>query len=351
MTILEGRKLGFRFLVLDPDPDAPASRIADRWFSPEKVEEFYRESDVITWEFEHIEERIIEKCLSKLATPPRAIEIKGRRSREKAFLSGLGIRMPEFTVCRGSDLPDVVRSFGIPAVIKRDRLGYDGKGQFVVKSEEDLNSVAGEVDKRETYVVEKFIDFKKEISILLVRNREGEVRTYPLTENLHRKGILIKNWVTDSEDYKNTAFGIARKIADSLSINGLLAVEFFLTPEGDLLVNEIAPRPHNTGHYTLDGARTSQFENLVRSLGDLPLGETDPVGFGGMVNILGIPYESLPLAELLSLGGTKIYWYGKEPRPRRKLGHVNVVCDDRDTLMDTLSRVESLLYSASGVVG
>ncbi len=351
MTILEGRKLGFNFFVLDADQRAPASRIADMWFHPDQVREFRDHCDIITWEFEHIEEGIIDKCLDRLATPPRALEIKWKRSREKAFLSEIGIEVPEYIVCNGGDLERELKNFGLPAVVKADRLGYDGKGQFLVRDEEDLNSLGNSVKEEETYVVERFIDFAKELSVIVVRSREGEVRAYPVTENVHREGILIRNRVLTSFERAETALGVAEKIAQELSITGLLTVEFFLTKEGRLLVNEIAPRPHNTGHYTLDGALTSQFENLVRVLSSLSLGSTEPVRYAGMVNILGTPYEALPVSEILSIEGAKLYWYGKEPRPRRKLGHVNVVKKSEEDLLEDLLKIESLLHSTSGVPG
>lgn len=350
MTILEGRKLGFNFFVLDADQRAPASRIADMWFHPEQVEEFREHCDIITWEFEHIEQGIIEKCLDKLATPPRALEIKWKRSREKAFLSEVGIEVPEYTVCSGGDLERELKNFGLPAVVKADRLGYDGKGQFLVRKEGDLDLLRISVQTEETYVIERFIDFERELSVIVVRNREGEIRAYPVTENVHREGILIRNRVLPSFERANTALGIAEKIAQELSVTGLLTVEFFLTKEGNLLVNEIAPRPHNTGHCTLDGALTSQFENLVRSLSSLPLGSTESVGYAGMVNILGTPYEALPISEILSIEGAKLYWYGKEPRQRRKLGHVNVVKETEEDLLEDLLKIESLLHYTSGVL-
>ncbi len=350
MTILEGRKLSFNFCVLDPNPRAPASRIADMWFHPEQVREFRDHCDVITWEFEHIEEGVIEKCFDRLATPPRAIEIKWKRSEEKVFLSELGIAIPDYVICNGGDLEREVKNFGLPVVVKADRLGYDGKGQFLVKDEEDLGFLCNSVQRNEVYVVERLIDFAMELSVIVVRSREGEIRAYPATENLHRDGILIRNRVLTSFEGLKTALAVAEKIAHELSITGLLTVEFFLTEEGRLLVNEIAPRPHNTGHYTLDGAITSQFENLVRALSSLPLGMTDPLGFSGMVNILGTPFDSLPLGEILSIQGAKVYWYGKEPKPRRKLGHVNVVKEKEEELLDDLHRIERFLHSTSGVL-
>ncbi|MDQ7037880.1 MAG: ATP-grasp domain-containing protein, partial [Aquificota bacterium] len=175
------------------------------------------------------------------------------------------------------------------------------------------------------FVVEELVDFEREVSVVGVRDDMGRVEVFPLTENLHREGILIHNRTVTLPEVEREVTSITKALMEDLNIVGLLAVEFFITGDGKVLINEIAPRPHNTGHYTLDGTYTSQFENLIRAICGLPLGSTRLKAPSGMVNILGLDLEDINLRDLLSTEGTKIYWYGKKKRPRRKMGHINVV--------------------------
>ena len=341
MTILEGRKLGLRFLVLDKDPEAPASRLGDGWFPPEKVDEFYRNSDLIIWEFEHIEDQIIEACEGKLACPPLSLYLKKSRKEEKRFLYRRGFPLARFSVAELSELKKSVKEFGLPLVLKADKQGYDGKGQYMLKKEEDLE-ILDRLTEGE-FVLERFIDFEKEVSVIAVVDKEGRGKVYPLTENVHEKGILVKNRTIEDRGVFKRASEIALDLARELEIKGLLAVEFFLTKEGELLINEFAPRPHNTGHYTLDGAVTSQFENLLRAVVGLPVGGTERIAFIGMVNILGMQESELPLQDLLSVEGAKVYWYGKKAKPGRKMGHVNIVSTTEEDLLRRMERVSELL--------
>ncbi len=344
MTILEGRKLGLNFFVLDKDPGAPASRVADGWFPPEKVEDFYRLCDIITYEFEHIEEEVLERVEDKVLPRLKALRLKQSRGEEKDFLYKLGYPVAPFRRGRLNQLGSLVEEVGYPAVIKCERLGYDGKGQYRVFRKEDLKEVEKNHSPEESFVVEEFVSFQREISAVGVRDLEGRVKVFPITENVHDEGILLYNRTVDRLPYEKEVVGIVTQLMEDLGIVGLLAVEFFVTGEEEVLINEFAPRPHNTGHYTLDGTFTSQFENLLRAITGLPLGSTRLKVPTGMVNILGISREELPLEELLQVEGAKVYWYGKERKPRRKVGHVNVVSTERDKLGDKLDKLLRILY-------
>lgn len=344
MTILEGRKLGINFLVLDPNPNAPASRIADAWFPPEKVEEFYRGSDVITYEFEHIEDEVLESVEGKLIPNPLALRLKKDRGEEKGFLYKHGYPVPRFRRVKTEELKEAVSELGLPAVVKSTRLGYDGKGQYRIRREEDLGQVFKSHSEGESFVVEEFVDFELEASAVGVRDSEGRTLVFPITMNVHDEGILLYNYTVGKAPWEKELVDIIVSLLEDLKIVGLLAVEFFITKKGDVLINEFAPRPHNTAHYTLDGTFTSQFENLLRAILGLPLGSTQLKLPTGMVNILGLPLKEINLPELLSVKGSRLYWYGKEPKPRRKVGHVNIVSGSLSGLKERLERILKILY-------
>ncbi len=344
MTILEGKKLGFNFFVLDKNPNAPASRIADRWFPPEKVKEFCRVSDVITYEFEHIDDEVLEKIEDEVLPSLNVLELKRSRGKEKTFLYKQGYPVANFRIGNLSQLEYMVEEVGYPAVVKAEKLGYDGKGQYRVRTKEDLEDIYRNHGEGESFVIEEFIDFRMEVSAVGVRDRKGSVRVYPVTENVHEKGILLYNWVSDRKVCEKEVVDIISELMEDLSIVGLLAVEFFITKDDRVLINEFAPRPHNTGHYTLDGTYTSQFENLVRAITDLPLGSTQLKINSGMVNILGLSYDELHIEEILSIKGTKLYWYGKEKRERRKMGHVNVVGKNVENVKSKIEKILKTLY-------
>ncbi len=343
MTILEGRKFGFKFFVLDKNPDAPASTIADGWFPPEKVEEFSKLCDVITYEFEHIEDSVLENLKGEVLPSLEVLRIKRSRGNEKSFLLKAGYPVPRFEVCRLESLEECVRRIGLPAVVKAERLGYDGKGQYRVLSLKDLKNIRANHPEGESFVVEEMVHFRAEVSTVGARDKRGRIEVFPVTQNVHEEGILLYNWTLEEEVPKEVV-DIVSDLMEDLSIVGLLAVEFFITEEGKVLINEFAPRPHNTGHYTLDGAYTSQFENLLRAITDIPLGSTRLKAPSGMVNIIGLSLEEIELQEILSIEGAKLYWYGKEKRKRRKMGHVNVVAEDTDTLKIKLQKILKGLY-------
>lgn len=344
MTILEGKKLGFNFFVLDSDPHAPASRIADRWFSPEEVDEFVRLCDVITYEFEHIEEEVLQRAEGKTIPNLTALRLKRSRGEEKNFLYKHGYPVANFRRGKLSQLKELLQEIGFPAVVKCEKLGYDGKGQYRVFREEDIEVILENHSEEESFVVEEFIDFQGEVSAVGVRDSEGNIKVFPITENIHDEGILLYNRTAERLTYEKEIVSIVSQLLEDLKIVGLLAVEFFVTKEHKVLINEFAPRPHNTGHYTLDGCYTSQFENLLRAITGLPLGSTKLKASTGMVNILGMSLEELPMEEILRIEGTKIYWYGKEKKPRRKVGHINVVSRNESQTEEKLEKLLRIIY-------
>ncbi|MFN3946470.1 MAG: 5-(carboxyamino)imidazole ribonucleotide synthase [Aquificaceae bacterium] len=343
MTILEGRRFGFGFFVLDPSPKAPGSKIADKWFPPERVEEFIKECDVITYEFEHIEERVLEKVYD-LTTPSLSLlELKRSKIKEKEFYRKNNYPTVDFVVTDGKTLREKVKTFGFPCVIKAERLGYDGKGQYRVYYEEDIEGVLKNHPEEDRFLVERLVDFSFEFSLIGVRDKKGNRHVYPLTINHHDKGILLYNLTRNL--YIKEAQEVLFSLMEDLNLVGLLAVEFFYTWDGKVLINEFAPRPHNTGHYTLDGCYTSQFENLLRAICSLPLGSTRLKSPSGMVNLLGLSLENIDLESLLSIEGTKLYWYGKEKKPRRKMGHINLVATTEQELEERIEKILNLIYS------
>ncbi|MGC8852104.1 MAG: 5-(carboxyamino)imidazole ribonucleotide synthase [Hydrogenobacter sp.] len=341
MTILEGRKLGFEFFVLNEDPKSPACRIADACFTPDEVDTFLRNCDVVTYEFEHIEQEVVEKVSHLLSPSAEVLRLKSSRILEKSFYRKMGYPTAEFTFAKGEDLYKKLAEFGLPAVVKAEKLGYDGKGQYVVKNLSQADEISKNHPKDENFLVERFVDFLFEFSLIGVRSKRGDIKVYPMTVNHHEKGILLYNHTKSL--YLKEAQDILTSLMEDLNIVGLLAVEFFYCQNGKVLINEIAPRPHNTGHYTLDGCYTSQFENLLRAIADLPLGSTNLKLPSGMINLLGVSLEDIDLRSLLSIEGTKLYWYGKEKRKRRKMGHINVVASTEEELTEKINIILRLV--------
>ena len=343
MLALAGYPLGMRFRFLGPASDSPASLLADHltvdYADKSALERFARGLDVITYEFENVpveEVRYLEK-LVPVYPPPIALEKAQDRLVEKSFFCELGIPTLRFT----TSFSDGRRNeLGFPAVLKTRRMGYDGKGQVVVHSETDLNN---ELKGRnmDELILEEFISFERELSIIGVRNKAGEMGFYPLVENHHCDGILRLSLMTKnvSSRLQDQAEEYCVTVMSALDYVGVLAIEFF-EKDGHLLANEMAPRVHNSGHWTIEGAVTSQFENHVRAVSDTPLGSTNPLGMCAMVNLVG----SLPdVKSILKIGGAHLHLYDKTPRPKRKIGHVTFVEKDVETLQKKLDMLKEIV--------
>jgi 5-(carboxyamino)imidazole ribonucleotide synthase len=260
--------------------------------------------------------------------PPIALEKAQDRYIEKSFLSALGIPTPRFTI-------DITAAFGFPAVLKTRRMGYDGKGQKIIRAAADLGN-----ENPDGMILEEYVSFDRELSMIAVRNRSGEMKCYPLVENHHRDGILRLSLITGSvgSDLQRQAEEYIRNVMTTLDYVGVLTVEFF-EKDGHLLANEMAPRVHNSGHWTIEGAVTSQFENHVRALTDAPLGSTSPLGVCAMVNLVG----HLPdVISILKIEGAHLHLYDKAPRPKRKIGHITFIEKDLDTLLRKLDLLKEI---------
>src|SRR5215207_9562407 len=323
MLVLAGYPLGMRFRFLDPASDSPAGLLAEHlafdYSDTSALERFAGGLDVITYEFENVPEetaRYLEKFIP-VYPPPLALEKAQDRLIEKSFFCGLGIPTPVFT----TDFENS-HSIGFPAILKTRRLGYDGKGQVVVGSDTELK-IGLKSGNSEELILEEFIPFERELSLIGVRNRAGDMRFYPLVENHHDEGILRLSLVSGdiSPTLQKQAEEYAMKVMSALEYVGVLTIEFF-EKEGRLLANEMAPRVHNSGHWTIEGAVTSQFENHLRAVTDLPLGSTRALGHSAMINLLG---RMPPRAKLLAEPGLHVHDYGKQARPGRKLGHCTLI--------------------------
>ena len=337
MLALAGYPLDFHFRFLDPSPQAPVGRIASRvtaeYTDFEALEKFAHGLALVTYEFENVPveaARFLQK-LVPVYPSTQALETAQDRRSEKLLFQKLGIPTTEFAVVNSADeLDQAVRKIGLPGVLKTCRLGYDGKGQWVLLNREDVERIKKEV-RSAPLILEKFVKFSRELSILAVRARDGATSFYPLVENHHRGGILRLSLAPAPrlpEALQHEAEDAARRVLEALDYVGVLAIELFEC-DGRLLANEMAPRVHNSGHWTIEGAVTSQFENHLRAVSGLPLGVTRTLGFSAMLNLIG----ELPDAnELLAVADAHLHLYGKAPRPGRKVGHVTLRADSVEQL-------------------
>ncbi|GAB6945886.1 5-(carboxyamino)imidazole ribonucleotide synthase [Vulcanisaeta sp. JCM 16161] len=345
MMILESRKLGIKFLVYDEDPEAPALRVGDGRYVGDSWKELIVKSDIVTFEFEHVNPNAISEAesLGKLRPNSLTIWLKQDKIREKVFLKDHGFPVPRFMVIKApEDMYDAFNKFG-RVVFKEPQGAYDGRGQYYVMGKSDLDKVP----MKFPLLAEEFVDIYKEVSVILARSKNGEVVTYPVTENYHYNGILLYSIAPAgvNEEVANEVKEIAVSLAKTLNYIGVLTIEFFITRDGEVLINEFAPRVHNSGHWTLMGAAVSQFENHVRAVLDLPLGSTELLKPAGIVNMLGVPYDENIINKILAIPGTSVWWYGKaRVRPRRKMGHVNVVANDVNELKRRIGEVLSVVY-------
>jgi 5-(carboxyamino)imidazole ribonucleotide synthase len=342
LFILAAHDLGYRVVVLDPDPDSPAGRVADEhlhasYNDPWALERMAQDCAAVTTEFENIPAETLERLAEVVPVFPAADAVRTAqdRIREKTFIREAGLPTAPFAVVRSvDDLDAAMAAVGVPAILKRAALGYDGKGQVRIGAAEELGpafAALGEVP----CVLERRVELEREVSVVLARGGQGEALCFPLAENEHRGGILDVSIVPArvSERIASQARAMALSLAERLDYRGVMAVEFFLTRDGDLLVNEIAPRPHNSGHYTIDACATSQFEQQLRALCGLPLGDVRLLSPVVMVNLLGDLWaEREPHWDrIFSADGAQLHLYGKrEPRPGRKMGHFCVLDCDAD---------------------
>jgi 5-(carboxyamino)imidazole ribonucleotide synthase len=355
-------RLGYRVHVYEPSADSPAAEVSAHavhapYTDLAALEAFVRGCDAVTYEFENIPAEPLWRLENAGVFRPKwqILEVTQNRLREKTWLRKNEFPHVTFAECEaGGDLVATIRRIGLPCVVKTADFGYDGKGQQKVSDEASLARAVSAFQGQRA-VVERWIDFKCELSVLVARSAAGEVRCFPVAENIHTRHILDFSLVPARvpADLQDQARALAEAIAARLDLVGLLAVELFLTDRGEILVNELAPRPHNSGHWTLDACATSQFEQHVRAVAGLPLGDASPTAPAAvMVNILGDAWKwsgdrcvgPPDWSALLREPRVHLHLYGKtEPRPGRKMGHFTVIGDTPDAALERARRLKASL--------
>jgi 5-(carboxyamino)imidazole ribonucleotide synthase len=337
MLALAGHPMGHTFVVLTPENGSPASAVAEtivaRYEDRDALDQLLARSDVVTYEFENVPQEAVEYLEARVPVRPdrTALRLASDRVNEKELFARCGIPTVRWqAIDEASQMDGAVRAIGLPSVLKTRREGYDGKGQRVLRRSADVEGSFTGLGGH-ALILESFVDFRRELSIVAVRGVGGDVAFYPLVENRHEGGILrfTRAPAPDlDEGHQARAETYARALLEALDYVGVLALELF--DDGvDLLANEIAPRVHNSGHWTIEGAETSQFENHLRAITGAPLGSTRARGESAMINLIGAPPDA---AKILAVPGAYLHLYGKAPRPGRKIGHVTVTAADRGTL-------------------
>ena len=358
MLALAGYPLGLHFRFFDPSPEAPVGRIASRVtaeFSDEAaLEKFANGLELVTYEFENVPVAAVRFLAERVPVfpPPAALEAAQDRLQEKQLFQDLGIPTTEFAPVHNREALDfAIKKVGLPAMLKTCRMGYDGKGQWPLRSTEDIARAKselpaaglGDTETEAPFILERFVPFIRELSVLAVRARTGETAVYPLVENHHRGGILRLSLAPAPRldpAIQRAAEEAARSVFDELQYVGVLAIEFF-EQDGHLLANEMAPRVHNSGHWTIEGALTSQFENHLRAVMGLPLGSTHAIGSSAMLNLIGELPDS---AEVLTIRDAHLHLYGKSPRAGRKLGHITLRAVSAEQLASRLAELPGFFH-------
>jgi 5-(carboxyamino)imidazole ribonucleotide synthase len=347
MLGLAGRNLGLELTFLDPSAESPASAVGElivAEYTDGAALARLSAAAVVTFEFENVPVTAVKalEARGRVLPSSRALEVAQDRVNEKTCFRSLGIATPAFeAVDTWPELQSALGRVGLPAVLKTRRFGYDGKGQAVLRSEADAKTAFERLGGA-PLILESFVRFQRELSIIAVRSSTGHVLCYPLVENHHAHGILRKT-IAPAPDVTAALQASANqhieKLLQHLDYVGVLALELFEV-DGELVANEIAPRVHNTGHWTIEGARTSQFENHLRAILGLPLGETEAVAPCAMLNLIGVAPDP---AAVLAVPDAHLHWYGKEPRAGRKVGHVTVRAPDAATLAERVAHLERVV--------
>ena len=353
MFVFEAKRMGYHVVVLDPKPNSPAGQVADEQIVASfddiwAYRELARKTDVITFEFEHINVDLlatIENEGYRVIPSSKTLDIIQNKFNQKSMLSKIGVNVPKFSMVNSlEELKKEFLYFGHKAILKTCTNGYDGKGNFIIKNEEDLENAYQQFGEQE-FFIEAFIDYIMEVSIVVVKNNSG-IFFYPVAENEHRDSILIKSLIPASlpEAVINKVHAVSEKIIEALDDFGIYCIEFFIDKNMDVLVNEIAPRPHNSGHYTIEGCVTSQFEQLVRVICGMPVGSTELRMPCAMYNILGNEsvngeYVVSGLDALLVIPDCHFHLYGKSSTNYlKKIGHITTfgetleIADDKAQL-------------------
>jgi 5-(carboxyamino)imidazole ribonucleotide synthase len=370
MFTMAAKKLGYRVAVWDPDPDAPALRLADLPLAAPftdrvSLDTFSASINTATYEWENIPAATVQALERQVPVrpAPRILQIIQNRIEQKTFLAGHKIPVAPFQTVAAPDQLTVSNAVGFPALCKTATLGYDGKGQWRLSGPDDVRALQDELKRttlspggrgqgegRRAWIVEQFLPFEKELSVLVVRGADGDHRFYPVVENVHEAGILRTTRVPAAIDAKTAgqAAALAGSVVDSLDGVGIFCVELFLMKDDRFFVNEVAPRPHNSGHYTLDACTVSQFEQQVRAVCGLPLGEVKLTSPAVMVNLIGEDFTKATtdagIQKFLRDVGARLHVYGKKSvRPGRKMGHVTFLAASADAAWESARTLKQLL--------
>ena len=349
----KAKKMGFHVTILDPTFNCPAAQVSDKhimggFHDKVKLEQLVQETDVTTFELEHVETSILKELYDhghNIYPSPYVIELIQNKYEQKKLLDEKGIPVPKY---KSIETQEDLASFGFPVIQKAKKEGYDGKGVLMLKSADDIQNCI----KTESFI-EELVDIDKELAIIVARNVEGEIKCYPVVEMLFDDRTNICDIVMApariSKEIEQKVVDISVKAIEILDGVGIFGVEFFLTKSGEVLVNEIAPRPHNSGHYTVEACATSQFEQIIRAVTNLPLGSTKLMSPAVMVNLLGEEgYEGEPVIEgirdALRIPELSFHFYGKTyTKPFRKMGHITVLDDDIDEAFKKAMKAKTML--------
>ena len=349
----KAKKMGFHVTILDPTPHCPAAQVSDKqiiggFHDVEKLSQLVEENDVTTFELEHVDTSILKKMYddgNKIYPSPYLIELIQDKFKQKELLDKKGIPVPLYKEVKSEAC---LESFGFPVIQKARKGGYDGKGVVLLKSKEDLSKAI----KADSFI-EELVDIQKEIAVMVARNIEGQIVCYPVVEMLFDERVNICDIVIAparvDEEIRKEVEQIAIKSIEALDGVGIFGVELFLTKDNRILLNEIAPRPHNSGHYTIESCLTSQFEQLIRAVTNLPLGSTKLISPSAMVNLLGEEgYKGEPFVEgiheALEIPGLSFHFYGKkETSPFRKMGHITVLDENLDVALNKAQIAKEIL--------
>ena len=349
----KAKKMGFHVTILDPTFNCPAAQVSDKhimggFHDKAKLEQLVQETDVTTFELEHVETSILKELYDhghNIYPSPYVIELIQNKYEQKKLLDEKGIPVPKY---KSVETQEDLASFGFPDIQKAKKEGYDGKGVFMLKTPEDVVNCI----KTESFI-EELVDIDKELAIIVARNVEGEIKCYPVVEMLFDDRTNICDIVMApakiSKEIEKKVVDISIKSIEVLDGVGIFGVEFFLTKSGEVLVNEIAPRPHNSVHYTVEACATSQFEQIIRAVTNLPLGSTKLMSPAVMVNLLGEEgYEGEPVIEgirdALRIPELSFHFYGKTyTKPFRKMGHITVLDDDIDEAFKKAMKAKAML--------
>ncbi|UJL47240.1 5-(carboxyamino)imidazole ribonucleotide synthase [Virgibacillus sp. NKC19-16] len=349
MMAIAAKYMGYYIAVLDPTTNCPASQVADKQITAayddkQAIKELTEMADVVTYEFENVDltaaTYIEEK--GKLPQGPYALEITQNREKEKQLMKDLGLPIPDFSIItNGRECEEVLKTFSFPAVIKTCSGGYDGKGQLKLKSQADIQQAVDFAEKNSHCIIEEWVTFDKEISVIFTRAKSGEISFFPIAENDHKDHILYQTQVPAriSEEVQNKAYKAAEKLAEKMNVVGTFAIEIFVQGE-DIFLNEMAPRPHNSGHYTIEACNISQFAQHIRAIAGLPLAPIKLLEPAAMINILGEDLDGV-LRALPKMEDGFVHLYGKvEAKTKRKMGHTTFIAETQEEIKQQISRFE-----------